>query len=487
MHISPQTANTSRSGATNAPRMTGDSAASPRRGISYPSNTVRIALIVIASIAVLWSLQWSADFLIPCTVAVCMTFWLMPLVDRLQALRIPRSLGAAIVLAALIGGIGFTGYMLRDDARGFAANLPIAAHRARLVLNEAAHDPNGIIHHVRGVFTDRISNSGSRGRQIPEVVTNSVDVQDVLLKGSSTAAVAAANAIVVLFAIYLMLLSGDLFKRKLMTVIGSRVETGVMSRKRMTVDILNEITVQFQRYLGVLAITNIAIGFMTWGAFAALGVEHAAVWGVAAAVLHIIPYLGPAIIAIASFLVTAVQFDSLGQATLVASTVLLIFCLIGMLFSTWLAGRASNMNSVAVFTGLMFWGWLWGISGLLLGTPLMMALKVVADRIDCLNWLGIFLGDASKRERKSHPAAEQQLATVSAVSGATPATAQAHIEGLADRAAMLLLSEPGSIAGEVTTESDVVAKAIGRDSRRSSEALPSEKGADEFGVHPLPA
>lgn len=395
---------------------------------SRAPNAVRISVIVLATIASVWALQWGAHFLIPCAVALCLTFWLMPLVDGLHRWRIPRSLGAAVVLSGLIGIVGFTGYMLRDDARGFAANLPKAAHNARTLFNEAAHDPNGLVHHIRGVLTDRTT----RVRVAPDPVESQSDIQEAFVRTSTTAMSAAGSVVVVLFTIYLMLMSGDLFKRKLMTVVSKQAMNGHITRKRITIEIVNEIEAQFQRYLGVLAVTNIVIGVLTWIAFTLLGVEHAAVWGVAAAVLHIIPYVGPAVITAAALIVSALQFESLSHAFLVAATVLAIFGLIGMWFSTWLAGRASNMNSVAVFVGLMFWGWLWGIWGLLLGTPLMMALKVIAERMECLHWLATFLAGAPKRERKipsevaKHSEAAPVAATVPAVAAAVVTEAAAE-------------------------------------------------------------
>jgi predicted PurR-regulated permease PerM len=353
--------------------------------------------VILATIASIWALQWGAAFFIPCAVAICLTLWLMPLVDVLHRFHLPRSVGAGIVLLGLISSVAFTGYMLRDDARGFAASLPKATSNARALINDASRDPNGIIHHLRGVFTDRPT---TRVRVIPDPVETRSEVQAAFWRTSTTAMSAAASVIVVLFTIYLMLMSGDMFKRKLMTVVSMQAQSGTLTRKRITIEIINEIEAQFQRYLGVLAVTNIVIGLLTWGAFTMLGVEHAAVWGVAAAVLHIIPYVGPAVITAAALLVAALQFDSLSHALVVSATVLTIFGIIGMWFQTWLSGRASNMNPVAVFVGLMFWGWLWGIWGLFLGTPLMMALKVVADRVECLNWLGTFLAGAPKKERK---------------------------------------------------------------------------------------
>jgi predicted PurR-regulated permease PerM len=385
----------------------------PVKSVASRGNRVPLiqnSLVVIATIAAIWSLQWAKAFFIPLAVAIFATFWLMPLVDWLQRLRIPRSLGAAVVLAATICALGGTGYALRDDARDFVSGLTSASRHARTAFDRASRDPNGWIHHLKSALADRAP-PGAGGASAAETV----DVETRLLRSSSAVVAVAVETTVVLFLIYLLLASGDLFKRKLVVVISGR-----LSRQRVTVEILHEIGVQLQRYLVVLVSTNLAIGVLTWALFAAMGVEHAAVWGVAAAVLHLIPYLGPAVIAGAVFLVTSAQFNSLSQAFMVTSVSLAITALIGMLLTTVLASRASNMNSVATFAGLMFWSWLWGIPGLLLGTPIIMATKAVADRIEGLNWLGTFLSGPPKRPRRDTASAVVTEAATCAE--ATPVT-----------------------------------------------------------------
>jgi len=397
------------------------------------SAATRVSLVIIASIAVIWALRWAKPFLIPLAVAIFITFWLMPLVNWLQrCVRIPRSLGAGLVVASLIFATGSTAYALRDDARAFANSVSSATHQVRAIFDQAVRDPDGWLHDLRAALTDRVP---SNSRAAATTSTPPVDLQSALVNSSTAAAGAAANITVVLFLMYFLLASGDLFQRKLLVVI-----SGQLARRRVTVEILHEIGTQFQRYLAVLAGTNVAIGLLTWAAFSVLGVEHAAVWGVAAALLHLVPYLGPAVIALASLLVTSVQFNSLSDAVVVASASLLISALIGMLLTTLLASRVANMNSVAAFAGLMFWGWLWGVPGLLLGTPLMMAINVVAERIECLQWLGTFLSGPPKREHKPHSAdaMSSQVAalTESAASGEstfTPAEIATETTVLASR------------------------------------------------------
>jgi len=161
------------------------------------------------------------------------------------------------------------------------------------------------------------------------------------------------------------------------------------------------------------------------------------------------------VIAAASLLVTSSQFDSLSQAFIVASTSLLISTLIGMLLTTWLASRASNMNSVAVFAGLMFWGWLWGIPGMLLGTPLMMATKVMGDRIHSLNWLGTFLGDAPKREIK-HTHEESDAVAANSIEGLTDRATNGEVPLVAaEMAAEITTENRGSRTGKPKTADDL--------------------------------
>jgi len=135
------------------------------------------------------------------------------------------------------------------------------------------------------------------------------------------------------------------------------------------------------------------VGIATWLAFLWVGMEHAAVWGVAAAVLNFIPYLGAIIITGGTALVAFLQFGSVGMALTVGTISLVINSIEGYLLTPWLSGRASRMNAVVVFAGILFWGWLWGAWGLLLGMPIMMAIKSVCDRVEEFRPVGELMGD----------------------------------------------------------------------------------------------
>jgi predicted PurR-regulated permease PerM len=157
----------------------------------------------------------------------------------------------------------------------------------------------------------------------------------------------------VVFLTYFLIVSGDTFRRKLIKVAGSS-----SSSKKITLQALDDITGQIQRYLQVQLLTSALVGVLTWLALSLVGLENAAVWGIAAGVLNLVPYVGSLVTAVASAGVGFLQFGSLNMAVLVGGISMLIHTLVGNLLTPWLTSRASRMNPVAVFVGLLAWGWL---------------------------------------------------------------------------------------------------------------------------------
>ena len=156
--------------------------------------------------------------------------------------------------------------------------------------------------------------------------------------------------------------------------------------------ILGEIDAQVQRYLFAMFVSNSLLAVVTWLAFEALGMEQAGVWGVAAGMLHFVPYLGPALIALASGVAAFLQFGSLLHALAVAGVSLLVAGAIGFVFMTWLQSRFARVNAAVLFIALLFFGWLWGVWGLLIGAPLVAIVKVICDRVESLKPVGELLG-----------------------------------------------------------------------------------------------
>jgi predicted PurR-regulated permease PerM len=227
-----------------------------------------------------------------------------------------------------------------------------------------------------------------RGVQRVSIERSRFDIKDYLWTGTLGVAASIGQAVVVVFIAYFLMLSGNRFRRKMVRIAGP-----TFTQKRVTVEVLDEITAQIHRYLLVQLFTSALVGVGVGLAFAAVGLEHAAVWGVAAFVLNFVPYLGTLGLTAGSALVAFVQFGTLDGALLVAGIAMGLHILSGNLLTPWLTSRTSRMNAVAVFVGVLAFGWLWGLWGLLLGVPVMAAVKAVCDRVDDFKMVSELLGD----------------------------------------------------------------------------------------------
>jgi len=192
----------------------------------------------------------------------------------------------------------------------------------------------------------------------------------------------------VLFLTLFLLVGGDTFKRKLVGLTGPS-----LSRKKITVQIIDDINDSIQKYLFMLLVTNVLVGALAWGAFVWMDLENAGAWAVASGFLHVIPYLGPGVTAIAIGMAAFMQFDTFSMALLAAGISLAIATFVGTFVTTWMTGRIAGMNAAAVFISLLFWGWLWGIWGMLLGIPIAVIVKAVSQHVEQLQPLAELLGD----------------------------------------------------------------------------------------------
>ena len=206
--------------------------------------------------------------------------------------------------------------------------------------------------------------------------------------GSLSAGAALNQLMIILFLTYFILLSDTMFRRKFVELAGP-----TLSKKKITVEIIDRISSQIGRFIAVQIFTSVVVGVTTWAALAALGLESAALWGLLAGIFNSIPYYGPLIVSGALALVAFLQFGTIYMMLMVAGMSLVITSIEGWLLTPTLMGKVASMNRVAVFVGLLFWSWVWGVWGMLLAVPIMMAMKVVCDHVEDLKPVGRFLGE----------------------------------------------------------------------------------------------
>jgi predicted PurR-regulated permease PerM len=361
--------------------------------LHMPVDVRSASLVVLAVLASVFALHWAAAVFIPLMLSLLLTYALAPVVNRLVRWHVPRALAAAAILLAIGGAFGWTGYSLSGSAAELVDSLPVAAQKLRLAMVRGPRDNTSALDTVQKAAAQleqaaQAAPAARRGVQRVIVERPPFNVRDYLWSGTVGLMTAAGQLTLVAFLTFFALCSGDTFRRKLVKIAGSS-----LSKKRVTVHVLDDITGHIQRYLLVQIASSALVGVATGVAFWAIGLENAAVWGILAAVTNLIPYVGSVIVMGASALVAFLQFNGVEMALGVGGTSLLIHTLVGNLLVPWLTSRTSRMNPVAVFIGVIFWGWLWGIWGLLLGIPIMMVVKSICDRVEDLQPIGELLGD----------------------------------------------------------------------------------------------
>lgn len=351
-----------------------------------------ISFAVLSVLAVIALLHWAASVFIPLVVSVLLSYALSPLVDWLRRLGVPRALGSAIVVVSIVSGLAGLAYTLHDDAVAWLDRLPAAAQKFQKSLrtngNSGAFDKmKQAANQIERAAAEATGAPAAKNMPRVQVVERRFQLSDYLWAGSVSVAAALGQLTAVLFLVFFLLASGDLYKRKLVKIAGP-----TFAEKRITVEILDDVNRQIARFLFITVVSGIIVAVATWLALRALGLENPGVWGVAAGVLNSLPYIGPIVVAVGAGLVAFMQFDTLSMAMLVGGITAVITSVEGLLLLPWLTSRAARMNAVAVFVALLFWGWLWGGWGLLLAVPIMMTIKAVCDHVERFKPIGELLG-----------------------------------------------------------------------------------------------
>jgi predicted PurR-regulated permease PerM len=348
-----------------------------------------IALLVLVTLVLL---HLAAGVVVPFILAVLLAFALDPVVRGVERVVRSRQLAAGLTVGALVAALAGSAYALSDEAARAADRLPEATSRLREQLREWRSGPSKPLDAI-GKAADNVEAAASEatgGRQPPPAArpSTSLGVRDWLIVGSMGLVAFSGQLLLLVFLVYFLLASGDLFKRKIVKIAGP-----ALSARRITVEALDEIQRSLERFVLVILATNAVVGVASFFAFRAMGLANAGVWALLGAVLNTIPYVGPAVTAGVLFLVGLLQFDRFDMALLAAGSYVAITSIEGTLLKPWWMGRIGRLNNPAVFTALLFWGWLWGAWGMLLAYPIMIIIKTVADHVEQLTPVAELLGE----------------------------------------------------------------------------------------------
>lgn len=384
---------------------------------SMPVDVRSVALAVIAVLLAIFAMHWAKAVIVPLLLGLMLSYALTPLVDRLELIRIHRAIGAGALLVGLVGGFGAGAWALGDQANALVGTLPDVAQKLRelarssgdgsattidkvqqaaLELEKAAElaasNPQASASAASAADADArraVRNASRAATNVTRVVVERphVNVRQYLWSGTLGALTLIAQTTVVLFIAFFLLASGDSFRRKLVQLAGP-----TLSQKKVTLEVLKEVTDQIQRYLLVQVALSVIVGIATALAFWSTGLEQPAVWGVIAGVTNLVPYVGAVATSVGAAVVAVAQFDSIDKALLVGAISFAIHTAVGNLLAPWWMGRASRISPFAVFVSLLALGWLWGAAGLFLGVPVLLVIKALCDRVEDLKPVGDLLG-----------------------------------------------------------------------------------------------
>jgi predicted PurR-regulated permease PerM len=347
-----------------------------------PGTSARtLAIVVLTVLAVLYTLYFARTFLIPIAFAILLDFLLSPAVRLLEKLRIPNWLGAAIVVLSLMGFTAIAVYRLSGPVQSWMADLPRTLSKAQREIAKLTAPLQGVSETAKKV--EEATETTPAGEQPTEVVVVGPSVVSRVF-GSTQRLLAAMVEVLIL--LYFLLAGGDLFLEKVIRVIPS------LTDKKKAVRIARETESAISTFLLANLAINLVEGVMVGLAMWALGMPNPVLWGVLTVIFEFIPYLG-ALIMIALLTLSALAtFDNIGQILLVPAAFLLANLIQANIVTTLVLGKKLALNNVALFVGLAFWWWIWGIPGAFIGVPLMAVFKIYCDHIEALAPVGEFLG-----------------------------------------------------------------------------------------------
>lgn len=356
--------------------------------------TLAIGVVILAVLAVMYTLYFARAFLVPIAFAILLNFLFKPLVRALARVRIPTPLGAASVILALLGAVGAAGYELSGPIQRLAANAPqtISTAEAKLgKLLKPLERASRTAEQVASAATQ--STDGASGTRKPQAVV--VQGPSLITRAFGTTQRALGSILEVVILLYFLLAAGDLFLQKLVKVLPSRGE------KRLAVQIARETESSISTFLVTTATVNIAEGLIVTGIMYLWGMPSPFLWGALVAVFEFIPYLGSASLVVILSIAALTTFDTVSHALLVPASYLLVNIIQGQVVSPLLLGHRLSLNPVALFVGLAFWFWVWGILGAFLAVPMLATFKIFCDHIESLASIGEFLGQRDEDERRA--------------------------------------------------------------------------------------
>jgi predicted PurR-regulated permease PerM len=374
------------------------------RRLLGPLDLRSISLATLAILGSIWFLGIAKAVFIPITLAVVTACALSPIVSWLRrVLRLPRPLGAAITLLTLCALLGVGANALQPELIRILDVVPRATAQFSAAVRASARSHDGTLGKLNRAATElerAAAIASTRGTQpgAPPPPMQTAPLSSTftryVMMGTANALAGMGQLFVVLSLVFFLLISGESFRLALVHASGRS-----LAKKKLVLRTVGEIMGQVQRYLLLQVVTSALLGVVVGVVFTVVGLDNAVFWACTGALLHLIPYVGPAVFVAIVSMVAYVQFNAWVPVLAIIVSVLISTGIIGMLVVPWLTQRIGQLNAITTFITLLFWGWLWGVWGLLLGIPVMMAINVVCARTAGLQVLSQFMSGSTNNRR----------------------------------------------------------------------------------------
>ncbi|MGD1877595.1 MAG: AI-2E family transporter [Kiloniellaceae bacterium] len=360
------------------------------------NRTRTVAAVVLATLAVLAALYFARTLFIPITVAGVAALVLAPIVRLLCKLGLPRVVASAIVVLTAGGLVGVVLARLSAPAADWFARLPEAMIRLRYIFREVV----GALQNVKQITEDMAQLSP--GKENADVVVQGPDLTQIFLTNTGQLLTIILVTAILLF---FLLANGYLFLRKTVHIMPT------LSEKKRAVEIGRDLQVEVSRYLLSITAINLGLGCVTAATMASFGLPDPLLWGVMAATLNFVPYVGAIVTAGAILLASVLTFSAPLEAVLPTLAFGALTALEGNIVTPTLVGRRRSRNPVIVFSCVLFWGWLWGVAGLLIAVPLLVVFKILCDHIVPLQVVGEYLSSLPPAQPTSEESSEPAVRT----------------------------------------------------------------------------
>src|SRR5436305_9828970 len=336
-----------------------------------------IALTGLFILAVFYTIYFMRSILLPVVLALMLSYLLRPILRALARLKIPLSVGAALILIGLLALVGYGISALATPAVGWLQKAPTG-------LTELQHKLLPVKKSVAQVTqaTGQIEKLATTNAETKTVEVKRHPITEILFLRTPEFI---ASVVLLWILLYFLLVYDQVFIAKLVKLLPT------LSDKKTAVGIANDIESQVSRYLFTITAINACLGLAVGTAVGVLGLRNPVMWGVMVALLNFVPYLGALTGIICMTIGAALSFDSLGYALIFPAVYLAFGTLEGSFITPWIMGRSLTLKPVIILLSLTFWGWMWGIVGIILAVPILAAFKIFCAHIKPMEPLAEFL------------------------------------------------------------------------------------------------